>query len=50
MGLRHFDIKFHELSIEPKIGLKDYSVLYGQGIRNKKTSKKSEYYNGYKIR
>lgn len=42
MGLRQFDINFYELSIEPKIGLKDYSILYKQGIRIKRLLKNQD--------
>ncbi len=39
MGLRRFNIQICELSIEPKIGLKDYSILYQKGIRIKRLLK-----------
>ena len=35
MGLKTFTIDFMELSIDPKVGLKDYSLLYKSGIRLK---------------
>ena len=35
MGLKTFTINFAELSIDPKVGLKDYSILYKSGIRLK---------------
>lgn len=35
MGLKTFTIDFAELSIDPKIGLKDYSCLYKKGVRLK---------------
>lgn len=42
MGLRLLDKNLHELSIEPKIGLKDYSVIYKQGIRIKRLLKNQD--------
>ena len=35
MGLKTFTIDFAELSIDPKVGLKDYSCLYKSGVRLK---------------
>lgn len=35
MGLKTFKLKFSELSIDPKVGLKDYSCLYKKGTRLK---------------
>jgi len=35
MGLKTFTIDFAEISIDPKVGLKDYSCLYKTGIRLK---------------
>lgn len=35
MGLKVFTIDFAELSIDPKVGLKDYSCLYKNGVRLK---------------
>ena len=35
MGLKTFTIDFAELSIDPKVGLKDYSCLYKTGTRLK---------------
>ncbi len=35
MGLKTFAIDFAELSIDPKVGLKDYSCLYKRGTRLK---------------
>jgi type I restriction enzyme S subunit len=35
MGLKTFTINFSELAIDPKVGLKDYSCLYKNGIRLK---------------
>ena len=35
MGIKKFTIDFAELSIDPKVGLKDYSCLYRDGIRLK---------------
>lgn len=35
MGLNTYTLDFMELSIDPKIGLKDYSTLYKNGIRLK---------------
>jgi len=35
MTLKQFTIDFQELAIDPKVGLKDYSPLYKQGVRLK---------------
>ena len=35
MALKQFTIDFQELSIDPKVGLKDYSPLYKNGVRLK---------------
>jgi hypothetical protein len=35
MGLKTFTIDFSELTIDPKLGLKDYSCLYKNGVRLK---------------
>ena len=35
MGLKTFIIDFSELAIDPKVGLKDYSCLYKNGVRLK---------------
>lgn len=35
MGLKTFTINFSELAIDPKVGLKDYSCLYKNGVRLK---------------
>jgi type I restriction enzyme S subunit len=35
MGLKVFTIDFVELAIDPKVGLKDYSCLYKNGVRLK---------------
>lgn len=39
MGLKTFAIDFAELAIDPKIGLKDYSMLFENGIRIKRLLK-----------
>lgn len=39
MGLKTFTIDFSELAIDPKVGLKDYSILYENGIRMKRLLK-----------